>query len=90
MGMFETFDAIVARAPKLIAIFVLVLVIGLIVTDVVVTALTDPPAALNVTPPSGERIECVKLPGGPPVCDVTPPEDPQLVGPKHANPIHAE
>lgn len=77
MDIFETFDAIVARAPKLIAIFVLVLVIGLIITDVVVTALSDLPAAHSVTPPSGERIECVKLPGGPPVCDIPPPIDPR-------------
>jgi len=77
MDIFEAFDALVARAPKLIAIFVLLLVIGLIITDVVVTAFTDLPAAPQLHPMPGARIECVKLPNGPPICDVPPPIDPR-------------
>ena len=67
MEWIDSFDELEVRAAKLVACAVLLLVVGLIVADVIVTALHQSDV------PVGEPVTCVRLPNGEVVCDVTPP-----------------
>lgn len=76
MELFKLFDATISRAPIFFAGLVLLLVVTLIIADVLAIALSEQPTEIPTSSGTGQRIECVILRTGPPVCDVPPPIDP--------------
>lgn len=80
MNVFERFDQIEARFAKLFAGFVLCLVAGLIVFDIVGAALQENPASAPATlaKKPHEYPRCQTRPDGTRICDMQPPRNPEM------------
>ena len=79
MSLFERFDQIEARFTKLFAGFVLCLVAGLIVFDIIGAALQkNPPASpTSLVKKAPEYPRCHTGPDGTQICDILPPRNPK-------------